>query len=692
MRIDYAIGALAIAVTRVQALAPRTQIGDSYDFVIVGGGQAGLVLGCRLSEIANSTVLVLEAGINGDEYRERIDTPAYSYYESLWTTPMNWAYYTVPQPNADSREIEWPRGKGLGGSSAINGLYLTRPGQDEVNAWKDLLGDMDGAENWSWDSFYAAMKKSETFDAPSDAIAAEANITYDVSTHGTQGPIHASYPGYTFPQVGEWMMSLENMGIANSSEMYGGQNYGAEISTSTINPANWTRSYSRSGYLDPLPDNGNYDVLPNAYVTRILFNDTSPSDNLTASAVEYTLDGGKTNLTVQVNKEVILASGTIGSPAVLLYSGVGPKDVLSDAGVELVSELPGVGQHLQDHFSATLKFNTSAVTSGAIFYDNLSMKNNTLYLSYIDSAVAYVNATTLYSSNLESLQKNVSSLVDKFVPNTTYDAGVIAGYKAIYNTTVNTILNSSVGQIELLFMNSDANGDIGITAALQHPFSQGRIYINSSNPLDYPVIDPNYLANPTDYEILRDGLKLARKLGETAPLCNTLTAEISPGSKVQTDDEWLDWLRGAAGTEFHPSSSCAMLPRELGGVVDANLRVYGLANVRVADASVVPIALSTHLMSSTYGVAEQASNIIRAFYDPNTTTTVTSASSTATSSSSSSSAASSEETAPSISSQIVKSSGIRSFCALELPVWISLGTVGIAVVVFDALFLNFRAY
>jgi choline dehydrogenase len=154
----------------------------------------------------------------------------------------------------------------------------------------------------------------------------------------------------TFPQVGEWVMSLENMGIANSSEMYGGQNYGGEVSTSTINPTNWTRSYSRSGYLDPLPDSGNYDVLPNAYVTRILFNDTSASDNLTASAVQYTLDGGATNLTVQVNKEVILASGSIGSPSVLLHSGVGPKDVLADAGVELVSELPGVGQHLQDHF------------------------------------------------------------------------------------------------------------------------------------------------------------------------------------------------------------------------------------------------------------------------------------------------------------------------------------------------------
>lgn len=139
------------------------------------------------------------------------------------------------------------------------------------------------------------------------------------------------------------------MGIGTSASMYGGENLGADVSTSCINPSNWTRSYSRSGYLDPLPDRGNYDVLANAHVTRLVF-DNSTSFNKTASAVEYTTDSGSTKLQVKVNKEVILASGTIGSPAVLLHSGVGPKDVLSEAGVDLVSELPGVGQHLQDHF------------------------------------------------------------------------------------------------------------------------------------------------------------------------------------------------------------------------------------------------------------------------------------------------------------------------------------------------------
>lgn len=232
---------------------------------------------------------------------------------------------------------------------------------------------MDGAENWSWDSFYAAMKKSENFTPPMESQAKQANIKWDVSDHGSSGPIHMSYPGLyetyvlfkhammkltfcsTFSQVGDWTPSLQAIGIDASAQMYGGQNWGGEVATSCINPTNWTRSYSRSGYLDPLPDRGSYDVVANAYVTRLVFDD-SDSDNITATGVEYTTDGGKTNSTVKVNKEVILSAGTVGSPAILLYSGVGPKDVLTNAGVEVVSELPGVGHHLQDHLVGVFQY------------------------------------------------------------------------------------------------------------------------------------------------------------------------------------------------------------------------------------------------------------------------------------------------------------------------------------------------
>lgn len=288
---------------------------------------------------------------------------------------------------------------------------------------------------------------------------------------------------------------MENVGVADSSNTYGGENWGAYVATSCINPTNWTRSYSRSGYLDPLPPRPNYAVLANAQVTRLLFNSASPSGNQTASAVEYTTDGGQTKLTVNVSKEVILAGGSVGSPTVLLYSGIGPKDVLSAAGVPLVSDLPGVGQHLQDHLSVSVQWNTNQPTAGSVYADDNGEQNDPVFLSYVNSAVAYVNATALFGSGLDAFQSSIIGQVNEFTPAASSEASVTAGYKAIYDTTVNKILTSPVGQIELLFANND-DGAIRITASLQRPYSQGQIYINSSNPIDYPVINPNYLTHP----------------------------------------------------------------------------------------------------------------------------------------------------------------------------------------------------
>ncbi|RMZ86808.1 hypothetical protein DV736_g5964, partial [Chaetothyriales sp. CBS 134916] len=594
---------------------------DAYDFVIVGGGLAGLVLGNRLSEDSNHTVLVLEAGPGGDEYRERIDTPGDSYYQSLWSTPLNWAFTTVPQTAANNTECPWPRGKTLGGSSAINGLYLNRPGEIEVNAWVKLLGDMDGADNWSWESFYAAMKKSENFTPPSEGIAQQAGIEWDVDNHGSSGPIHYSYPGFTFPLNGQWSESAQSAGVDIVKDPYGGENWGAYVSASAINPFNWTRSYSRSGYLDPLPPRQNYDVLVSAQVTRILFNDTSAA-NLTANAVEYTPDNGTTKLTVKVKKEVILAGGSVGSPTVLLYSGIGPKDVLTAAGVEVVSELPGVGQHLQDHISVSTQWTTDQDTAGSIYSSNTSESTNPSFLSYVPDAVAYVNSTTFFGDAVSSIQSTILDEINDYMPTSpgASDETVIAGYKAIYNTTAETIFPSPLGLIELLIGNN-LEGKINIGASLQHPLSHGSIWINSSNPLDYPVIDPGYLKHPVDLQILRAGLKLVRQIGNTNPLKSSMTNETWPGPDVQTDDEWDNWLRPNIFTEYHPSSSCAMLPLSLGGVVNAQLKVYGTSNVRVADASVPPTSFSAHLMGSTYGLAERASTIIRQSWNLKSTNT-----------------------------------------------------------------------
>lgn len=532
-------------------------------------------------------------------------------------TPLNWAFKTTPQTGAKDRTIDWPRGKTLGGSSAINGLYFNRPGEIEINAWQNMLGNMDGAEDWGWDNFFAAMKKSETFSAPLDYIEAQSGAEYTVADHGSQGPIHATYPGWMPQQNGAWDLALGNMDVPPAKNTYGGMNAGGYIATSSINPANWTRSYSRTGYLDAIPPRPNYDVLANAHVTRIMFDSKSPKNNATANAVEYSQDGGATKKTVKVNKEVIVASGSIGSPAVLLYSGIGPKDVLDDAGVDVVVELPGVGQNLQDHLLATVYFNTTTKTPGAVWVDDSdTQRNDTMWKSFVNDAVAYLDGERIFGNGFKDFQKSVSDAMSKSTPTGTDDKNVTAGYRAIYNATSSVILPSEQGQIELLLVTSALDGTVGITAALQHPLSHGRITIPSNNPIDYPVIDPSYLSHPADVTMLREGLKLARQLGNTSPLKDTLTYEVTPGtSAVSTDSDWEDWMRSNVATEFHPSSSCAMLPLSQGGVVDATLKVYGTANVRVADASVPPIAFSAHLVGSTYGVAETASDIIRRWWN-----------------------------------------------------------------------------
>lgn len=247
-------------------------------------------------------------------------------------------------------------------------MYFVRPSEIEVDAWSKAISSDDSAAAgaWSWDQFFTAMKKSETFTPPSSDIQSTAGIKFDASSYGTSGPLHVSYPGLcviffiqvvsadlpfvlysTFPVVGDWSPSLESIGISTSSDPSGGQGWGGFVAALNINPTNWTRSYSKSAYLDPLPPRSNLDVFVKATVTRIIF-DSSPGD-LTATAVEFASSAGAAKKTVKVNKEVILAGGVVGSPHVLMHSGVGPKDVLEAAGVPVKVELPGVGQHLQDH-------------------------------------------------------------------------------------------------------------------------------------------------------------------------------------------------------------------------------------------------------------------------------------------------------------------------------------------------------
>lgn len=247
-----------------------------------------------------------------------------------------------------------------------------------------------------------------------------------------------------------------------------------------------------------------------------------------------------------------------------------------------------------------MTWTTKIDTTGSLHADSANA-GSAAFMSFVNSATAYVNITDLLGDYATTYKQQVSDAASTSVSTLcpACDDTVKKGYSAIYNTTLNTLLASPIGQAEILF-SLVSSGSISIQAALQHPFSQGRLYITANDPFTPPAIDPQYLSHSSDLVILREGLKLARKIGQTAPLSSVMGDETTPGSSVQSDDDWDKWLINVIGTEYHPSSTCAMLPLESGGVVDANLKVYGLGNVRVADASVFPISFSCHVSISVW--------------------------------------------------------------------------------------------
>lgn len=577
--------------------------GKSFDYVVIGGGLAGLVVASRISEDQSLKVAVIEAGESGYD-DDKILSPAGNLYDSPGDK-YNWHWKTTEQSELLSndktgRSVDWPRGKVLGGSSAINGLYYVRHSQPEQDAWAKLI---DGADVWSWDKMFNAMKKGENFTAPVKAVSDKAHVEYNEKSHGTKGPLQVSWPGVTYDPVGAFLDSASKVAAPFNKDPDAGKSWGTFLATLTLDPTTWKRSFSRTAYLDPNTHRSNLVVLTNYTVTKLNL-DTSNKDSVVVKSVEFAKHDGAKSHTVNVKREAILSGGTINDPQILQLSGIGDKDLLQKYKIDVAVDLPGVGQHLQDHVSAGVQW--SPKNGKELPPTKVTGKADVD--SYTNSAVSYVNASKLFSGNYEkvidSVKKNLTNVLNKMdVP-----GPVKKGYNLTYTTQINDIFQSKVGPLEILF--AMTFGNIQVQAALQHPMSRGSIKIKSTNPFDSPDIDPAYFHQRIDLEVLREGFKLARSVGQSDPLKGHVDQETNPGNSVQSDDDWEKWIRQHVGTEFHPSCTCSMLPRDAGGVVDKNLLVYGTKNLRVIDASVPPLSVSAHMMSIVYGLAEIGAEIV----------------------------------------------------------------------------------
>jgi len=581
---------------------PSDLNGKTFDYVIVGGGQAGLVVASRLSENSQIKVAVIEAGtaVTGNNETQSIDIPAANLYKSGVKSSLDWEYQTVNQIYMNGKPSSWPRGKVLGGSSAINGMYYIRPTSKEHNTWAQLIGDK---KTWGWKAMLNAYKKLENYVHPIDDVAKHVNIQWDDSSHGTNGPLYVSYPGYTYPPVGDFINTSSTVAIPFTANADGGNNTGTFVATSNINPTNWTRSWSRSGYIDPNLARPNLVILTEHQVTQVVL-DTSNSRSVKATAVKFKRNRDSREFTVNAGREVILSAGSINTPQILQLSGIGDAKFLQSKKVNVTVDLPGVGYNLHDHLSSHVEWapkNPSEMPPQ-------KLTGNAKQDSFTNSAVAYLPGSAImkdqWNAYINAVKNNQTNAVNA------YDAPapVKSGYALTYSTALN-LLQKQVPAMEILF--ALTFGKIQVQHAIQHAFSRGSVLINSNDPFDTPLVDPRYLEQSSDLTMLRAALNVSRSIGSAQPLNGHLGQETQPGSNVTKDDDIDNYIRSIAGTEYHPCGTAAMLPQDKGGVVDNKLLVYGTSNLRVIDGSVIPFVTSAHLMSVIYATAEIGSEIIQ---------------------------------------------------------------------------------
>jgi choline dehydrogenase len=529
----------------------------------------------------------------------------------------------------NDRVIGHPRGKQLGGSSAINYLAFTHASQQNINDWGSL-----GNDGWSWDEIFPYYLKSENFTAAPASVTADLNISYiDPQLHGVEGQIHNGFPhpGFATPFDEAWPRTYEALGLGISSDPKDGLALGGYNILTNVNPDTNSRSYAATTYLKSAADRPNLKVYTGALVNKVHFDTNGPIPE--ASGVSFTKDGSL--YTIEAHSEVILSAGSYGSPQILELSGIGSEEVLAAAGVDVVLSNPHVGENLQDHCYMPLGFK---VNPGISTLDDLV--NETFFNEAFDqyltdasgplaqvalggallSASQIIPDATEYSafkSEIDAMDFT-STAVGREEQFSIVKRNLFDPKEAIaqHMNTASGMNPEFANDTTKLFAPSIPGNYFTILGVLEHPFSRGTVHIKSSNAADYPLIDPHYLEHPADIKILSQiVLHIQNSLAVTAPLSDLLvdngTALQSEYTKL-TPENVESEIKRLLQTEYHPVGTCSMLPKEKGGVVDSKLKVYGVEKLRIVDASVFPLLPRANMQSLVYAVAERAADWIKA--------------------------------------------------------------------------------
>ncbi|TGJ84993.1 hypothetical protein E0Z10_g3768 [Xylaria hypoxylon] len=602
---------------------------SSYDFVIAGGGTAGLVLASRLSEDSSQSVLVIEAG-SDQSNNGQVKIPA--FYGALLGGEADWKFTTKSQSNLMQRTVPLNQGKALGGSSILNAQVFAPLTQSIIDSWASL-----GNDGWDWASVRAFHDMSYTSPHIPEASRGTLGVgSLPTRDNSIPGPIRTSFPMEPHPIRRAWAETFEELGYLMPTDPSTHGSVGAFSNLATVDPISRERSQAANCYLEPIKNRNNLHILTNATVERILFEGKSTK----AIGLQYHHEAMTPS--VMARKEVIISAGAVQSPKILELSGIGNREILAKFGLDTVKDLPGVGEGLQDHLVVDLSFEAEemletqdsimrqepeAIQQAITEYssDRTGILTSSGILTY-----AYMPAVNLLSGDGH---QRLRTLLEENRPKKD-NAKEQARALALYSIAEKALLDphapsgvyiTSLGQNPL--ESDPVTGErtykplpgkhLILAGILSHPTSRGSVHIQSSNTLDAPVIDPKYLDNPVDMEVFAEHMLYLQSLASLSPLSKLLTQPPTPSraiSHLANLEEAKKYIRLRAVSMWHPAGTCSMLPEEIGGVVDNRLKVHGVENLRIVDSSVIPVLPPGNLQSSVYAIAERAAWLIKSEY------------------------------------------------------------------------------
>lgn len=529
-----------------------------FDYVIVGGGSAGATLAMRLTENPKTTVCLLEAGGDGKDLTIKVPALAAGAINNKNTS---WRFDTVPQKGLNGRRGHQPRGKALGGSSSINGMIYTRGNRKDYDLWEDM-----GCEGWGYEDILPYFKKSEF------------NSRGEDDFHGGTGPLHVSDNFYDTQIAQDFYEACAANQIHKNMDFNGAVQTGAgpyQVTQFHDEDRRGTRSSTAAAFLFPNLSRKNLNIITHAQASKITF------DGQRASGVEYSQKGNIKS--VKARAEVILCAGAFQSPQLLMLSGVGDSSELRRHGIETVRHNPNVGKNLQDHIDMLMGYR---VTDKETF----SVSPVRLLRALTKIPEYKKNGTGFWSSNL-----------------------IQAGAFYSVNDSPHDWPNIQIHFMQIYAANHgrklSTKYTIGCHVCILRPQSRGSVSLASSNPLDAPLIDPNFLGEDKDMQDLLAGVKKARQIMATPPLADKVIKDLC-FENANSDADVMEVIRNTADTVYHPVGTCRMGSDDA-AVVDTELRVLGIEGLRVVDASIMPQVISGNTNAPTIMIAEKAADLIK---------------------------------------------------------------------------------